>query len=129
VKTTIAEHGQVYIPAELRREMKLTPGQTVLWEKVSATECRVVIEPRRVSKRDPVAAIGFVKRHGLPVRTTAGWMKILREGGRQQMSWVVDTSVLLDIHSANAAFSHASAECLAKYCARAWSFHRSHIWS
>jgi hypothetical protein len=45
------------------------------------------------------------------------------------MSWVVDTSVLLDIHSANAAFSHASAECLAKYCARAWSFHLSHMWS
>jgi predicted nucleic acid-binding protein len=33
------------------------------------------------------------------------------------MSWVVDTSVLLDIHSADAAFSRASAECLAKYCA------------
>jgi predicted nucleic acid-binding protein len=33
------------------------------------------------------------------------------------MSWVVDTSVLLDIHSADAAFSQASAECLAKYCA------------
>ena len=31
--------------------------------------------------------------------------------------WVVDTSVLLDIHSADAAFSQASAECLAKYCA------------
>ena len=45
------------------------------------------------------------------------------------MSWVVDTSVLLGIHSADAAFSHASAECLAKYCARARSFHRSHMWS
>ena len=80
MKTTIAEHGQVSIPAELRREMKFTPGQTVLREKVSATECRVVIEPRRVSKPDPVAAIGFAKRHGLPVPTTAEWMKILREG-------------------------------------------------
>jgi AbrB family looped-hinge helix DNA binding protein len=80
VKTTITERGQVSIPAELRREMKLTPGQTVLWEKVSATECRLMIEPRRVIKPDPAAAIGFAKRHGLPVRTTAGWMKILREG-------------------------------------------------
>jgi hypothetical protein len=26
------------------------------------------------------AAIGFAKRHGLPVRTTDEWMKILREG-------------------------------------------------
>ena len=60
--------------------MKLTPGQTVLWEKVSATECRLVIEPRKAIKPDPVGAIGFAQRHGLPARTTAGWMKILREG-------------------------------------------------
>jgi predicted nucleic acid-binding protein len=33
------------------------------------------------------------------------------------MAWVVDTSVLLDIHSADPAFSQASAECMAKYCA------------
>ena len=68
------------IPAHLRREMNLAPGQTVLWEKVSATECRLVIEPRKAIKPDPVGAIGFAKRHGLPARTTAGWMKILREG-------------------------------------------------
>ena len=80
MRTTITERGQVSIPAELRCEMKLTPGQTVLWEKVSATECRLVIEPRKVIKPDPVAAIGFAKRHGLPARATADWMKILREG-------------------------------------------------
>jgi predicted nucleic acid-binding protein len=33
------------------------------------------------------------------------------------MAWVVDTSVLLDIHSADPAFSQASAECLAKHSA------------
>ena len=33
------------------------------------------------------------------------------------MSWVVDTSVLLDIHSADTAFSQASAHCLARYYA------------
>ena len=32
------------------------------------------------------------------------------------MSWVVDTSVLLDIHLADEAFSRASAECMVKYC-------------
>ena len=52
----------------------------VLWEKVSATECRLVIEPRKAVKPDPLGAIGFAKRHGLPERTSAGWMKILREG-------------------------------------------------
>jgi AbrB family looped-hinge helix DNA binding protein len=80
VKTTVTERGQVSIPAELRREMNLTPGQTVFWEKISATECRVVIEPRKGIKPNPVAAIGFAKRHGLPTRATAEWMKILREG-------------------------------------------------
>jgi AbrB family looped-hinge helix DNA binding protein len=80
VKTTITERGQVSIPAELRREMRLTPGQTVIWEKISATECRLVVEPRKVIKPDPVAAVGFAKRHGLPARATADWMKILREG-------------------------------------------------
>jgi AbrB family looped-hinge helix DNA binding protein len=80
VKTTITERGQVSIPAELRREMHLNPGQLVLWEKVSATECRLVIEPRKVIRPNPVAAIGFAKRHGLSTRTTAEWMKILREG-------------------------------------------------
>ena len=33
------------------------------------------------------------------------------------MAWVVDTSVLLDIHLADPAFSRASADCLAKHCA------------
>jgi AbrB family looped-hinge helix DNA binding protein len=80
VKTTITERGRVSIPAELRREMKLSQGQTVPWEKVSATECRLIIEQYKVIKPDPVGAIGFAKRHGLPLRTTAGWMKILREG-------------------------------------------------
>lgn len=31
------------------------------------------------------------------------------------MSWVVDTSVLLDVHLADPVFSRASAECLAKH--------------
>jgi predicted nucleic acid-binding protein len=31
------------------------------------------------------------------------------------MAWVVDTAVLLDIHSADPAFSHSSAVCLAQH--------------
>ncbi len=80
MKTTITERGQVSIPAELRREMQLTPGKTVLWEKVSATECRLLIEEKPKIKPDPMAAIGFAKRHGLPRHTSEEWMKILREG-------------------------------------------------
>jgi hypothetical protein len=60
--------------------MNLTPGKTVLWEKISATECRLVVEAPPAVKPDPIAAIGFARRHGLPQHTTAEWMKILREG-------------------------------------------------
>jgi len=80
VKTTITESGQISIPAELRREMKLEPGQIVTWERVSATECRLFIQRRRPVKPDPIAAIGFAQRHGLVEDKTADWMKILREG-------------------------------------------------
>jgi len=80
VKTTITERGQISIPAELRREMKLEAGQTVTWERLSATECRLFIQPRSPVKPDPMAAIGFAQRHGLAGGTTAEWMKIIREG-------------------------------------------------
>lgn len=80
MKTTITETGEISIPAELRREMHLTPGKTLLWEKVSPTECRLLLEAPPVIHPDPVAAIGFARRHGLPEHTTAEWMKVLREG-------------------------------------------------
>jgi AbrB family looped-hinge helix DNA binding protein len=80
VKTTITERGQVSIPAELRRDMHLTPGQTVLWEKVSETECRLVVQPRAVVKPDPLAALNFAKEHGLPERRSDEVLAELREG-------------------------------------------------
>ena len=80
MKTTITERGQVSIPAELRRDMHLTPGQTILWEKVSATECRLVIEPRAVIKPDPIGALNFAKEHGLPERPSDEALAELREG-------------------------------------------------
>ncbi len=80
MKTTITERGQISIPAELRREMHLAPGQTVIWEKVSATECRVIVSPSPKVKADPVAALNFAKEHGLETMPTGEWMEILREG-------------------------------------------------
>jgi AbrB family looped-hinge helix DNA binding protein len=80
VKTTITERGQVSIPAELRRDMHLTPGQTILWEKVSATECRILIQPRVVIKPDPMGALNFAKEHGLPQRRSDEVLAELREG-------------------------------------------------
>jgi AbrB family looped-hinge helix DNA binding protein len=80
VKSTITERGQVSIPAELRREMQLSPGQTLIWEQVSPTECRVVVAPKAKIKPDPLAALRFAEEHGLETMRTDDWMKILREG-------------------------------------------------
>jgi AbrB family looped-hinge helix DNA binding protein len=80
VRTTITEQGQISIPAKLRREMALRPGQTVIWEQISPTECRLTMGHPPLAKPNPVAAIGFAKRHGLPEHTSAEWMRILREG-------------------------------------------------
>ena len=80
MKTTITERGQVSIPAELRRDMHLSPGQTILWEKVSATECRILIEPRAIIKPDPMGALNFAKEHGLPQRRSDEVLRELREG-------------------------------------------------
>ena len=80
MKATITERGQVSIPAQIRREMRLEPGQVVIFERISATECRFIVEPEPVIKPDPLAAIGFAKRHGLPVMTTEEWMRLLQEG-------------------------------------------------
>lgn len=62
--------------------MHLTAGQVLIWEKVSSTECRIIVPPRPNVKPDPIAALGFAKRHGLntPHTTTAEFMRELREG-------------------------------------------------
>ncbi len=80
MKTTITERGQISIPSALRRELHLTAGQTVVWEKVSDTECRLLIQNKQPINASPAAAIGFAQRQGLPVRTAADWMRFLREG-------------------------------------------------
>lgn len=80
MRTTITERGQVSIPAELRRDMHLVPGQTVLWEKVSATECRLIVEPHLVIKPDPFAALNFAKEHGLAQRRSEEVLTDLRQG-------------------------------------------------
>ena len=80
MKTTITERGQVSIPAQLRRDMNLQPGQTIVWEKVSANECRLIIQPGTAIKPDPVGALKFAMEHGLPQRRTDEVLAELREG-------------------------------------------------
>ena len=80
MKATVTERGQISIPAQIRREMHLEPGQVVIFERISSTECRFIVAPRLAIKPDPLAAIGFAQRHGLPAVTTEEWMDLLREG-------------------------------------------------
>jgi AbrB family looped-hinge helix DNA binding protein len=78
--TTLTERGQVSMPAGLRRQLGLKPGQPLIWEKVSDDECRVTIVRER--KPDSARSMrGFMKRFqkDLP-KTTSGWMRLLREG-------------------------------------------------
>lgn len=82
VLTTLTERGQVSMPASLRKELRLKSGQPLLWEKVSDVECRVrIVQPRESGSVKSMR--GFMKRFqaesGLP-KTTAGWMKLLRQG-------------------------------------------------
>jgi AbrB family looped-hinge helix DNA binding protein len=80
VKATITERGQVSIPAQLRREMRLEPGQTVLWEKISETECRLIALPPERTAPDPMAALDFARQHGLEEGSSEMWLKELRAG-------------------------------------------------
>ena len=60
--------------------MHLEAGRTIVWEKVSETECRLTVLAEEIVTPDPIAALGFAQKHGLEVRTTEEWMKDLREG-------------------------------------------------
>ena len=66
------------IPAQLRREMRLEAGQTVVWEKVSATECRLLILPQEPNLPDPFAALSFARQHGLDEGSSDDYLRDLR---------------------------------------------------
>lgn len=77
IATTLTDRGQVSMPASIRRELGLRPGQTLLWKRLSENEVRVKV-PRRGGK---TSMRGFMKKFAADgPGTTAGWMKILREG-------------------------------------------------
>ena len=73
----VTERGQVSIPAHLRKELSLTRGQRLLWEKVSENELRVCVLRSSQGAR---AMRGFARRFRPTRRTTDEWMNVLREG-------------------------------------------------
>jgi bifunctional DNA-binding transcriptional regulator/antitoxin component of YhaV-PrlF toxin-antitoxin module len=77
--STLTERGQVSLPASLRKAMGLKTGQRLRWQRVSASEVRVVVES--ATPAGPLAALGLgPKLRGTTARRTAAWMKELREG-------------------------------------------------
>ena len=100
ILTTLTEGGQVSMPGSLRKQLHLKPGQLLMWEKVSDDECRVRIvrqrEGRAVqSMRGCYEAIPN-RRH--TAANHSGLDKITAQGrARINVTWVVDTCLLLDI--------------------------------
>lgn len=78
-QSTLTERGQISIPSSLRKSMKLRPGQSFRWQRISDREMRVSVET--TSDAGPLAALGYAKklRTG-PARRTASWMAELRAG-------------------------------------------------
>jgi len=81
IATIVNARGQISMPAPIRRELGLRPGQALLWTRVSDTEVRIRV-PARGEKP---SMRGVMKKFlaGGP-RRTAGWMKFLREGERAE---------------------------------------------
>jgi AbrB family looped-hinge helix DNA binding protein len=75
IPTTLTERGQISMPASLRRELGLRPGQTLVWRKVADTEVRI-----QVPKRGQKASVRWAMKRFLPdgPMTTADWLKLLR---------------------------------------------------
>ncbi len=77
--TVVTDRGQVSIPAHLRKELALTKGQRLLWQKTGQRELRVVVlEPS--PPQGAQAMRGFARRFRSEPRTTGEWMAELREG-------------------------------------------------
>jgi bifunctional DNA-binding transcriptional regulator/antitoxin component of YhaV-PrlF toxin-antitoxin module len=77
--TKVTERGQTAIPARMRREHKVEPGTELVWEAVACDEWRVHIRRKAPEKPEPMAMRGFARRFRA-VRSTADWMRELREG-------------------------------------------------
>jgi AbrB family looped-hinge helix DNA binding protein len=85
ILSKLTKHGRVSVPASLRKQLRMKPGDTLLWENVSENECRLRVVLHR--ETGTVGSMrGFMKRFqtdsNLPA-TTAGWMNLLRHGERE----------------------------------------------
>jgi len=78
--TVVTERGQTSIPAKIRKELNLKPGQKLRWEKVGDNECRVFHDCLE-EMPGPIAMLGYARKFNpQDTRTTDEWMRELREG-------------------------------------------------
>lgn len=79
-QSILTDRGQVRIPASIRRDMGLQPGQALIWRKISNDELCVRIGGRK-TLRSAASVIGRVKKlheeRGWATRTDE-WLKVLR---------------------------------------------------
>ncbi len=81
--TVVTERGQISIPAAIRKALDLKPGQPLVWEKLSASECLVRVPRKKKKPLGAMAMLGFAARfRGEKGRPTAEVMAELREGER-----------------------------------------------
>lgn len=76
--TVVTERGQVSIPSAIRRSLRVTPGERLVWEAVGEHECRV----HRLEKKTIKGALAMrgYARQFRPVRPTAAWLREIRDG-------------------------------------------------
>jgi len=78
--TVVTERGQISIPAAIRKQLNLKPGQKLRWQKVGDNECRVFHDLTE-DRPGPVAMLGYARKFNLQdVRSTDEWMRELRAG-------------------------------------------------
>jgi len=78
--TVLTVRGQTSVPARIRKDAHLKPGQRLRWYRAAPNEFRVVMETPEMAA-GPLAALGYAEKyhpHGVP--TTAQAMQVLREG-------------------------------------------------
>ena len=78
--TVVTERGQISIPAAIRKQLNLKPGQKLRWQKVGDNECRVFHDLTE-DRPGPVAMLGYARKFNpQDTRSTDEWMRELRAG-------------------------------------------------
>ena len=78
--TTVTERGQVSVPVEIRKRLKLVPGTRLRWVPLGAGECKILIDHEEAGPgaRSMLGYAGQFRE----TQPTSQWLKELREGER-----------------------------------------------